>query len=113
MGAVLVEGPKACGKTETARQIAKSEVRLDIDKRSRETAELDSQLILDGEAPRLLDEWQLVPEIWNYVRRAVDDRQRPGQFILAGSAQPTDDETRHTGAGRVSRLTMRPMSRCA
>jgi predicted AAA+ superfamily ATPase len=110
MGAVLVEGPKACGKTETARQIAKSEVRLDVDRRSRETAELDPQLILDGEAPRLLDEWQLVPEIWNYVRRAVDDRQQPGQFILAGSAQPTNDETRHTGAGRISRLTMRPMS---
>jgi predicted AAA+ superfamily ATPase len=110
IGAVLVEGPKACGKTETARQIAKSEVRLDVDRRSRETAELDPQLILDGEAPRLLDEWQLVPEIWNHVRRAVDDRQQPGQFILAGSAQPTDDQTRHTGAGRISRLTMRPMS---
>ncbi|MGN6258094.1 MAG: ATP-binding protein [Solirubrobacterales bacterium] len=110
MGAVLVEGPKACGKTETARQIAKSEVRLDVDRRAREAAELDPGLVLEGEAPRLLDEWQLVPEVWNHVRRAVDDRQQTGQFILAGSAQPTDDETRHTGAGRISRLTMRPMS---
>lgn len=110
VGAVLVEGPKACGKTETARRVAKSEVRLDVDRRSRETAELDPELILDGEVPRLLDEWQLVPEVWNHVRRAVDDRQQPGQFILAGSAQPTDDATHHTGAGRISRLTMRPMS---
>ncbi|MGN6557409.1 MAG: ATP-binding protein [Solirubrobacterales bacterium] len=110
IGAVLVEGPKACGKTETARRIAKSEVRLDVDRRSREVAELDPRLILDGEPPRLLDEWQLVPEVWNHVRRAVDDRQQKGQFILAGSAQPTDDETHHTGAGRISRLTMRPMS---
>jgi predicted AAA+ superfamily ATPase len=109
-GAVLVEGPKACGKTETARQHAGSEVLLDVDIEARQAAELDPQLILDGETPRLLDEWQLVPEVWNHVRRAVDDRQKPGQFILAGSAQPTDDETRHSGAGRFSRLRMRPMS---
>jgi predicted AAA+ superfamily ATPase len=109
-GAVLVEGPKACGKTETARQRAGSEVLLDVDIEAREAAELDPGLILDGDTPRLLDEWQLVPAVWNHVRRAVDDRQKPGQFILAGSAQPTDDETRHTGAGRFSRLRMRPMS---
>lgn len=109
-GAVLVEGPKACGKTETARQCAGSEVLLDVDLEAREAAELDPRLILDGDTPRLLDEWQLVPAVWNHVRRAVDDRQKPGQFILAGSAQPTDDETRHSGAGRFSRLRMRPMS---
>lgn len=109
-GAVLVEGPKACGKTETARQRAGSEVLLDVDIEAREAAELDPRLILDGDTPRLLDEWQLVPAVWNHVRRAVDDRQKPGQFILAGSAQPTDDETRHSGAGRFSRLRMRPMS---
>jgi predicted AAA+ superfamily ATPase len=109
-GAVLVEGPKACGKTETARQIANSEVLLDVDRDARDAAELNPALIIDGETPRLIDEWQLAPEIWNHVRRAVDDRVDPGQFILAGSAQPTDDETRHTGAGRISRLTMRPMS---
>ncbi len=109
-GAVLVEGPKACGKTETARQIANSEVLLDVDKDARDAAELNPALIIDGEIPRLIDEWQLAPEIWNHVRRAVDDRVDPGQFILAGSAQPSDDETRHTGAGRISRLKMRPMS---
>ena len=109
-GAVLIEGAKACGKTETARQIAKSEVLLDIDRSAREAAELNPRLVLDGDIPRLIDEWQLEPEIWNHVRRAVDERMDPGQFILAGSAQPSDDETRHTGAGRISRLRMRPMS---
>jgi uncharacterized protein len=109
-GAVLVEGAKACGKTETARQVANSEVLLDVDKAARDAAELNPGLILQGDTPRLIDEWQLEPEIWNHVRRAVDERVDPGQFILAGSAQPTDDETRHTGAGRISRLRMRPMS---
>lgn len=109
-GAVLVEGPKACGKTETARQQAKSEVLLDVDDEARNAAEINPGLILDGRTPRLIDEWQVVPRVWNYVRREVDNRGDPGQFVLAGSAQPTDDETRHTGAGRVSRLRMRPMS---
>lgn len=109
-GAVLIEGAKACGKTETARQVARSEVLLDIDKAAREAAELNPGLVLEGDTPRLIDEWQLEPEIWNHVRRAVDERVAPGQFILAGSAQPTDDKTRHTGAGRISRLRMRPMS---
>lgn len=109
-GAVLIEGPKACGKTETARQIANSEVLLDVDVDAREAAEINPALILDGDVPRLIDEWQVEPSIWNHVRRAVDDRVDPGQFILAGSAQPTDDKTRHTGAGRISRLRMRPMS---
>lgn len=109
-GAVLVEGVKACGKTETARQVANSEVLLDVDKAARDAAELNPGLVLDGETPRLIDEWQLEPGIWNHVRRAVDERVEPGQFILAGSAQPADDETRHTGAGRISRQRMRPMS---
>ncbi|HET7418715.1 MAG TPA: DUF4143 domain-containing protein [Solirubrobacterales bacterium] len=109
-GAVLVEGPKACGKTETARQLAASEVLLDVDVEARKAATLDPRLILEGDIPRLIDEWQLAPEIWNHIRRAVDARVDPGQFILAGSAHPTDEETRHTGAGRISRLRMRPMS---
>jgi predicted AAA+ superfamily ATPase len=109
-GAVLIEGAKACGKTETARQVARSEVLLDVDKAARDAAELNPGLVLEGDIPRLIDEWQLEPEIWNHVRRAVDERVDPGQFILAGSAQPTDNETRHTGAGRISRLKMRPMS---
>lgn len=109
-GAILIEGPKACGKTETARQFAASEVLLDVDRGAREAAAVNPGLILDGNVPRLIDEWQLEPEIWNHVRRAVDERVDPGQFILAGSAQPSDDATRHTGAGRISRLKMRPMS---
>jgi predicted AAA+ superfamily ATPase len=109
-GAVLIEGAKACGKTETARQLARSEVLLDVDEEARAAAELNPALILEGETPRLIDEWQVEPRIWNHVRRAVDERKDTGQFILAGSAQPTDDDTRHTGAGRISRLRMRPMS---
>jgi hypothetical protein len=106
----LVEGTKACGKTETARQRAASEVLLDVDDEARKAVELSPGLILAGGVPRLIDEWQVAPAIWNQVRREVDDRGEPGQFILAGSARPADDETRHTGAGRVSRLRMRPMS---
>jgi len=111
-GAVLIEGPKACGKTETARQAAASEVLLDVDERARAAAALDPGLILAGNTPRLIDEWQVEPRVWNHVRRAVDDRQKPGQFILAGSAVPADDATRHSCAGRFSRLRMRPMSLC-
>jgi uncharacterized protein len=110
-GAVLIEGPKACGKTETARQLAASEVLLDVDQNARAAVALNPALILDGETPRLIDEWQIEPAIWNQVRRAVDDRgDEPGQFILAGSAVPADEITRHSGAGRISRLRMRPMS---
>lgn len=110
LGAVLIEGPKACGKTETARRAAASEVLLDLDTTARATAEVDPSLVLGGATPRLIDEWQLVPELWNQVRRTVDDRKAPGQFILTGSAVPADVETRHVGAGRVTRLRMRPMS---
>lgn len=109
-GAVLIEGPKACGKTETALQLAASVVRLDVDPTARAAAQLDPSLILDGEPPQLIDEWQVEPQLWNYVRRAVDDRQRPGQFILTGSAVPADDVARHSGAGRFSTLRMRPMT---
>ena len=109
-GAVLIEGPKACGKTETARQVAASEVLLDVDQNARAAVGLNPALVLEGETPRLIDEWQIEPAIWNQIRRAVDDRGEPGQFILAGSAVPTDELTRHSGAGRIARLRMRPMS---
>ena len=109
-GAVLIEGPRACGKTATGRRHAASEVLLDLDAGLRQAAELEPSLVLEGPAPRLLDEWQTVPSIWNHVRRAVDIGSGPGRFILTGSAVPPDDTTRHTGAGRVSRLPMRPMS---
>lgn len=110
VGAVVVEGPRACGKTASARQIAASEVLLDVDANARRAIEVDPALVLDGPTPRLLDEWQIEPLIWNHVRRAVDERSSPGQFILTGSAVPPDDITRHTGAGRIARLRMRPMS---
>jgi hypothetical protein len=92
-GAVLIEGPKACGKTETARQAARSEVLLDVDERARLAAALDPSLVLEGAEPRLIDEWQPEPEIWNQIRRAVDDRRGSGNFILTGSSVPPDDET--------------------
>ena len=109
-GAVLLKGPKAVGKTETASQYAKSTVHLDIDKSARQLEALDAELLLQGPMPRLIDEWQIEPNLWNQVRREVDKRQLPGQFILTGSATPPDDATRHTGAGRFSRIRMRPMS---
>ena len=109
-GAVLIEGPRACGKTATGRRHAASEVLLDVDAGLRRAAELEPGLVLEGPAPRLLDEWQTVPSIWNHVRRAVDIGSGADRFILTGSVVPPDDTTRHTGAGRVSRLPMRPMS---
>src|SRR5690349_3845825 len=89
-GAVVIEGPKACGKTATARQRAASEVLLDVDDNARRLVDVDPTRILEGPTPRLIDEWQLEPSIWNVLRRAVDDRAEPGQFILTGSAVPAD-----------------------
>lgn len=109
-GAVVLEGPKACGKTLSARRVAASEVLLDVDADARAAAAIDPALVLDGQTPRLIDEWQIEPKLWNHVRRAVDDRNLPGQFILTGSAVPTDEITRHTGAARITRIQMRPMS---
>ncbi|MGI8537398.1 MAG: ATP-binding protein [Mycobacteriales bacterium] len=110
VGAVVLEGPRAVGKTATARRQAASEVLLDIDLNAQQLAAVDPALLLPGAVPRLVDEWQIEPRIWNQVRREVDARGGPGQFILTGSAVPADDETRHTGAGRIARLRVRPMS---
>ena len=109
-GAVVIEGPKATGKTETARQRVASSVLLDVDENARRAAAVDPGLVLDGPVPRLIDEWQVEPGLWNHVRRAVDDRGLPGQFVLTGSSVPADDVARHTGAGRFSFLRMRPMT---
>ena len=109
-GAVLVEGARAVGKTATAMRASASHVLLDVDLDAQRMVSIDSAAVLAGEVPRLLDEWQLAPAVWNQVRRAVDERAQPGQFILTGSAVPADDLTRHTGAGRFTRLRMRPMS---
>lgn len=109
-GAVLIEGPKASGKTETARQAASSSVLLDVDENARMAAAVDPSLVLEGGVPRLIDEWQVEPGLWNHVRRAVDARGMTGQFILTGSSVPADDVARHTGAGRFSFLRLRPMA---
>lgn len=109
VGAVVIEGPKAVGKTETARQARRSEIRVDSAVARRAFA-IDPSLLLEGETPRLLDEWQVEPDLWNEVRHAIDDRQARGQFILTGSAVPPDDPGRHPGAGRFIHLRMRPMT---
>jgi uncharacterized protein len=109
-GAVVIEGPKACGKTATARNLAASEVLLDVDENARQAVAIDPRLVLAGDTPRLVDEWQIEPAIWNHIRRSVDERGTPGQFILTGSTVPADDITRHTGAGRLTRLRLRPMT---
>jgi len=109
-GAVLLEGARACGKTVTAMQLAKSHANLDTDLAQRRLAETLPAIFLEGETPRLIDEWQVVKSIWNQVRRAVDERQLKGQFILTGSAQSADDQITHSGAGRIMRIRMRPMS---
>ena len=109
-GAVLIEGTKGCGKTQTALQIAGSVVHFDADEQVRIRMEIDPKSVLTGTIPRLLDEWQEHPQIWNYVRREVDERSQKGQFILTGSATPDDNTKRHSGAGRFSVMKMRPMS---
>lgn len=109
-GAVLIEGPKACGKTVTASQVANTIIRFDEDEASRSLVALDPTALFAGEPPILFDEWQLEPAIWNRVRRQVDDRGEPGQFILTGSATPRDNADRHSGAGRFAVVRMRPMS---
>ena len=108
--AVVIEGPRATGKTWTALRFAASAVTMDDSDGVRLAVALDPAALLDGDTPRLLDEWQLAPRIWNPMRHACDRRARQGQFILTGSADPPDDVTRHSGAGRVLRVRMRPMS---
>ncbi len=114
IGAVLIQGPKACGKTTTAKQFAKSSLLLSS-AQTRETvaATLDMapDLVLSGEVPRLIDEWQTIPRLWDEVRSELDERGDVGQFILTGSAVPVDrTEIFHTGTGRFAWITMRPMS---
>lgn len=112
-GAVLIEGAKWCGKTSTAQQAARSSLYMqDPDKTSSYLAAADTKpsLLLNGETPKLIDEWQMAPVLWDAVRFEVDKRNKPGQFILTGSAVPGDNLVAHTGTGRISRLLMRPMS---
>ena len=112
-GAVNIEGPKWYGKTTTAKQKAASIIELqDTDKRDEylATALIKASLLLEGETPRLIDEWQDAPALWDAVRVACDRRQKPSQFILTGSTASDTDETVHTGTGRIAGLTMYPMS---
>ena len=113
-GAILIEGPKWCGKTTTAKQKANSFIsmdRPDMTRQYQQMAELSPNPLLEGETPRLIDEWQITPNLWNAVRYEVDNRDEFGQFILTGSAVPSEfDDSMHTGTGRISRLLMRPMS---
>ena len=114
IGAVLVQGPKWCGKTTTSEQMANSVLYMADPSRQKvylNMAELNASMLLEGETPRLIDEWQLAPKIWDAVRFEVDHRNEDGQFILTGSAVPPSlDDVNHSGTGRISRLTMRPMS---
>lgn len=110
-GAVSIDGPRSSGKTATASERARSTVRLDTDDNARRLADIQPELLLQGEQPRLIDEWQISPHLWDHVRRAVDDEGgRPGQFILTGSAVPAASARVHTGTGRIARLRMRTMS---
>jgi predicted AAA+ superfamily ATPase len=113
-GAVLIEGPKWCGKTTTAKQMAKSFISMDqpdMTRQYQQMAELSPSTLLEGDTPRLIDEWQIAPNLWNAVRYEVDNRNEFNQFILTGSAVPNEfDDSMHTGTGRISRLLMRPMS---
>jgi predicted AAA+ superfamily ATPase len=112
-GAVLLEGPKWCGKTRTAREKAASTLFMqdpDYTASYLKAADTKPSLLLRGKTPRLIDEWQLAPVLWDAVRHAVDMRGESGQFILTGSAVPTDNVARHTGTGRISRVLMRPMA---
>lgn len=112
-GAVLIEGPKWCGKTTTASQFAKSTIRLQDTSMREEylaTAKTNPSFLLAGNTPRLIDEWQDAPILWDAVRTAVDDRQFPGQFILTGSNAVDKSQIHHSGAGRIAKMSMLPMS---
>ena len=113
-GCVLVEGSKWCGKTTTAEQAAKSIVYLadpEDGERNIQLAKTSPKFLLAGETPRLIDEWQVVPKLWDAIRFEVDHRKKQAQFIITGSAVPASrDEIIHTGTGRIASLLMRPMT---
>ena len=113
MGGVLIEGCKWCGKSTTAKQISKSYIEFqDPDKKIQydKISTTKPSLFLDGEKPRLFDEWQMYPVIWDSIRTDVDRTGLKGQYILTGSARPRENKVMHTGTGRITKLLMRPMS---
>lgn len=109
-GAVLIRGPKACGKTQTALQRAKSVLHVDTDPNVTNLMAIEPKALLDGATPRLLDEWQVQPKLWDYARHEIDDRSGKGQFILTGSSTPDEYSIAHSGAGRFVVLPMRTLS---
>jgi len=109
-GALLIKGPKSCGKTETAKQFARSILQVDRDEQVPIIMSINPQILLGGESPRLIDEWQEQPKLWNYVRHEVDDRKKKAQFILTGSANPEEEIKLHSGAGRFTIVEMQTMS---
>jgi len=109
-GAVLVRGAKACGKTESAKQVAKSILQVDQNEQVDMLMSAAPERLLQGDTPRLIDEWQIQPKLWDYIRHEVDKRRMTGQFILTGSAQPIEEAKMHSGAGRFTIVDMRTMS---
>ena len=109
-GAVLIKGAKACGKTESAKQVAKSILNVDQDMQVEALMNSAPKRLLLGDTPRLIDEWQVQPKLWDYIRHEIDDRQQNAQFILTGSANPEESVKMHSGAGRFTMVEMRTMS---
>lgn len=109
-GGVLVRGPKGCGKTATSLQQAASVLHVDADPLVIMAMGRDPAGLLEGDTPRLIDEWQYQPELWNLARHEIDRRQRKGQFIFTGSTAPTEEATRHSGAGRFAHVNMTTMT---
>ena len=114
IGAILIEGPKWCGKTTTGKHMSKSVIEMDkpdLTKQYCEMAEINPSNLLKGETPHMIDEWQIAPNIWNAVRYEVDQREAFGQFILTGSSVPRKlDASTHTGTGRIGRIRMRTIT---
>lgn len=109
-GALLIKGPKSCGKTETAKQFAESILQVDQDEQVPIVMSVNPKILLEGKTPRLLDEWQEQPKLWNYVKHEVDDRKKKAQFILTGSANPEEEIKLHSGVGRFTVVEMQTMS---
>jgi len=109
-GAVLIRGPKACGKTVSAKQLARSILNVDRDENVAALIHTAPKRLLVGDTPRLIDEWQVQPVLWDYIRHEIDERQKNAQFILTGSSNPEESTNMHSGAGRFTILEMRTMS---
>jgi len=113
MGCVAIEGPKWCGKSTTGEQFAKTVIKLQdpiVFRQYSGFAATSREHLLAGEKPLMFDEWQKIPDIWDFIRLDIDETSSVGQYILTGSAKPQEDKSRHTGTGRIAKVTMRPMS---